>query len=64
MNTFLFNFIKKIKKYSSKTELIALQSGTVSIDRDILRGKLVLPKKKEINYNLFTKDNIIKIANE
>ena len=41
----IFNFIKnKIPKISS-TELIALRSGTTSIDRSILLGRLEFPKK-------------------
>jgi hypothetical protein len=40
----VFSFIKnKIPKISS-TEFIALRSGTSSIDRDILKGKLTYPK--------------------
>ena len=41
----IFNFIKnKIPKISS-TELVALRSGTTSIDRSILIGKLEFPRK-------------------
>ena len=41
----LFNFVKnKIPKISS-TELIALRSGNTSLDREILMGKVNLPKK-------------------
>ena len=41
----IFNFIKnKIPKISS-TELIALRSGTTSIDRSILLGRLEFPRK-------------------
>ncbi len=41
----LFNFVKsKIPKLSS-TELIALKSGNTSLDRQILLGKVSLPKK-------------------
>ena len=41
----LFNFVKsKIPKIST-TELIALQSGNTSIDRNILKGQYYLPKK-------------------
>ena len=47
----VFSFIKnKIPKISS-TEMIALRSGTASIDRSILEGKVVYPKipnKKDI----------------
>ena len=45
MNRKIFNFIKnKIPKISS-TELIALRSGTTSIDRSILLGELKFPEK-------------------
>ncbi len=45
MNRLLFNFVKsKIPRLSS-TELIALKSGNTSIDRQILLGKVSLPKK-------------------
>ena len=45
MNKKIFNFIKnKIPKISS-TELIALRSGTTSIDRSILLGELKFPEK-------------------
>ena len=43
MKRHIFNFIKnKIPKISS-TELIALRSGTTSIDRSILLGRLEFP---------------------
>ena len=44
MYRFLFKKIKKIIPKISQTELIALRSGNTSIDRDILRGKVNLPK--------------------
>jgi len=45
MSRVLFNFVKsKIPKISS-TELIALQSGNTSLDRNILQGKIKFPKK-------------------
>lgn len=48
MNRRIFQFIKnKIPKISS-TELIALQSGTTSIDRSILMGKMEFPHKPNI----------------
>ena len=41
----IFNFVKsKIPKLSS-TELIALKSGNTSLDRQILQGKVSLPKQ-------------------
>jgi acyl-CoA dehydrogenase len=40
----IFNFVKKKIPKISETELIALKSGNVSIDREILQGKVILPK--------------------
>ena len=44
MYRFLLNTIKKKIPRISPTEMIALQSGNTSIDRDILLGKLTSPK--------------------
>ena len=53
----VFSFIKnKIPKISS-TELIALRSGTTSIDRDILKGKLTFPKTPSTS-NKFPKEKL------
>ncbi len=52
----LFNQIKKIIPKISETELIALRSGGVSIDRDIFSGK--------INYNKLQQDNHIITSNQ
>ena len=41
----IFNTIKRRIPKISDTELIALQSGNVSIDREILKGNLCYPKK-------------------
>ena len=46
-----FNLIKKIIPKISETELIALRSGTTSIDREIFQGKVNIPKN---NHNNFT----------
>lgn len=43
----LFNNIKKRIPRISPTEMIALQSGNTSLDRNILEGKIVYPEKKE-----------------
>ena len=40
MYSFLFNQVKKIIPRISKTELIALRTGTVSIDGDIFKGSV------------------------
>tara|TARA_Y100000389_G_scaffold202861_1_gene249512 strand:- start:1043 stop:3001 length:1959 start_codon:yes stop_codon:yes gene_type:complete len=43
MSRLLFNFAKKLVPKLSDTELIALRSGTTSIDREIFTGKVALP---------------------
>ena len=51
MYTQLFKFAKRLVPRISSTEMIALRSGTASIDRSILEGKVVYPKipnKKDI----------------
>ena len=53
----LFRFVKNKIPRISDTELIALQSGDTSIDRDILKGKLSFPKP--IKYtNKFDENNL------
>lgn len=53
----LFNRVKRIIPKISETEIIALKSGGVSIDREIFKGK--------VNYEkLLNKKNIIKISEE
>ena len=42
----LFKYVKNKLPRISDTEMIALKSGTVSIDRDILSGKINFPQKK------------------
>ncbi len=44
LNKYFFNNIKRIIPKISDTELIALKSGTTSIDRDIFNGKVNYPK--------------------
>ena len=41
----LFGAVKKLVPKISQTELVALRSGNTSIDREILSGKVNLPKK-------------------
>ena len=66
LSRFLFNKVKNIIPKISNTELIALRSGTVSIDRDIFNGKVNLPtyNSKLDNYeeyfNSFSVDNLLK----
>ncbi len=45
MHRLLFNFVKSKVPRLSSTELIALKSGNTSLDRQILLGKVSLPKK-------------------
>ncbi len=50
INDKLFNFVKRIIPKISNTELIALRSGTTSLDKMILQGKVILPlPNKTIN---------------
>lgn len=58
MFRYIFNNVKKIIPRVSDTELIALRSGSVSIDRDIMSGKVVLPTFKESISNKFSESKI------
>lgn len=51
LNKKAFDMVKKIIPKISSTELIALQSGTTSIDRDIFKGK--------VNYPVHTNKDVI-----
>ena len=42
-SNFLFRQVKNIIPKISKTKLIALRSGTVSLDRHLFEGKVELP---------------------
>lgn len=46
MYKLLFNSVKQRIPRISPTEMIALQSGTTSLDRDILKGEIAYPEKK------------------
>ena len=59
----IFNRVKKIIPKISNTELIALRTGTVSIDREIFQGKVNLEKRLKVNYK-FDKEKIIDIVNK
>ena len=59
----IFNIIKGKIPRISDTELIALQSGNVSIDRDILNGKISYPKKYTFK-NKFPREKIDNLLNE
>merc|ERR1711991_38339 len=51
----IFNTVKSLVPKISDTELIALRSGTTSLDRDIFKGKVKLPKRND--ENLLINDN-------
>ena len=57
----IFNITKKLIPKISETEMIALRSGQVSIDRDIFRGLINLPKKIYPNLKQFNHDNVEEI---
>lgn len=63
----IFNFVKKKVPKISDTELIALKSGNVSIDRDILTGKVTIPKFMihiDQMINKFPKNNVDYLLNK
>ena len=57
----IFNITKKLIPKISETEMIALRSGQVSIDRDIFRGLINLPKKIYPNIKKFNNNNVEKL---
>jgi acyl-CoA dehydrogenase len=59
----IFNITKKLIPKISETEMIALRSGQVSIDRDIFRGLINLPKKIYPNTYKFNHNNVKKLLN-
>jgi acyl-CoA dehydrogenase len=66
ISRFLFNRVKGIIPKISKTELIALRSGTVSLDRQIFEGKVTLPTYQsnlndfEQQFNSFSVSSLLK----
>ena len=52
MNRLIFNRVKSIIPRISDTELIALRSGTVSVDREIFEGNVTIPEKVDVS-NLY-----------
>ena len=52
MSKFLFSWAKRKIPRISDTEMIALRSGGVSIDRDILMGRVNFPIKREFKQKL------------
>ncbi len=62
MKRFIFNQVKKVIPRISDTELIALNSGTTSLDRDIFQGKVKLPelnKNKNESFDLSKIDELL-----
>lgn len=57
----LFGAVKKLVPKISQTELVALRSGNTSIDREILSGKVSLPKKSDWK-NVFPEGEIKNLA--
>ena len=49
----LFNFVKRKIPRISETELIALRSGSTSLDRSILEGNVILPPKPNVAVDKF-----------
>ena len=56
----LFRYVKNKLPRISDTEMIALKSGTVSIDRDILSGNIKYPKPA-VYYNKFPQENLVNL---
>ena len=64
LKKFLFKTVKNIIPKISDTEIIALRSGTTSIDREIFKGN-VSPKKYQPSNNMvFNKSKIDKLLSE
>jgi acyl-CoA dehydrogenase len=67
MYKYLFNRVKKIIPKISETEIIALKSGGVSIDREIFKGRVNytrLLNYKNINKNKFVEDAFVESTKE
>ena len=60
----IFKTVKNIIPRISDTELIALRSGTTSIDRELFKGKVELPKYKSLptKFSQEKIDNLIKCS--
>lgn len=62
----LFSYVRSIVPRISETELIALRSGTTSIDREIFKGKVnisvtpTIKKKEETEFSEKTVENVLK----
>ena len=62
MYKYIFNFVKSKIPRISATEMIALQSGNVSIDREILKGQISYPKKHQFE-NKFPREKLDELLN-
>ena len=64
----LFNLTKRLIPRISDTELIALRSGTTSLDREIFSGSVSLPKNHHNNFNdregKFYNETVDKVLNK
>ena len=54
----LFNFVKRKIPRISETELIALRSGSTSLDRSILEGNVILPPKPNVTVDKFSNNEV------
>ena len=63
MYSILFNQVKKIIPRISQTELIALRTGTVSIDGDIFKGNVNTANIKPNKSRFFDLNNVNKLLN-
>ena len=54
----LFRKVKKLIPKISATEMIALQCGTTSLDREIFKGVVEYPKFKKRPENVFSKEKV------
>ena len=64
MYRYIFNKVKNIIPKISDTELIALRSGSSSIDRDIMSGKVNLPIFNDSNKTKFPEKKIDDLCRE
>ena len=64
MYSILFNQVKKIIPRISQTELIALRTGTVSIDGDIFKGNVNTTNIKPNESRFFDLNNVNKLLNK
>jgi acyl-CoA dehydrogenase len=62
----LFSYVRSIVPRISETELIALRSGTTSVDREIFKGKVnisvtpTIKKKEETEFSEKTVENVLR----